>query len=161
MLEEQRLDPAVHDCAGFDCGVAALNDYLVKFATQHRRCGISQTYVLVDPSTRSVVLGYYALSAAQIDVAQLSDADRKRLPRYPIPCFRMGRLACRKDQQGKGLGRLLLGCVVERCIKAREEIASYALIVDAKDSMAKTFYEHYGFIPCVDQPGTLYLPLGK
>lgn len=161
MLEEQRLDPAVHDCAGFDCGVAALNHYLVNFATQHRRRGISQTYVLVDSSRQSVVLGYYALSAAQIDAAQLSDADRKRLPRYPIPCFRMDRLACRKDRQGKGLGRLLLACAVERCIKVREEVASYALIVDAKDDTAKTFYEHYGFIPCVDQPRTLYLPLGK
>lgn len=161
MLEEQRLDPAVHDCAGFDCGVAVLNDYLAKFATQHRRRGISQTYVLVDPDAPSVVLGYYTLSAAQIDVAQLSNSDRKRLPRYPIPCFRMGRLACRKDQQGRGLGRLLIGCAVERCVKAREEVASYALIVDAKDDGVKAFYEHYGFIACVDQPRTLYLPLGK
>lgn len=37
----------------------------------------------------------------------------------------------------------------------------YALIVDAKDDAAKAFYEHYGFVPCVDQPRTLYLPLGK
>lgn len=161
MLEERRLDPAIHDCAGFECGVPALNDYLAKFATQHRRRGISQTYVLVDPAAPSVVLGYYTLSAAQIDVTQLSDADGKRLPRHPIPCFRMGRLACRKDQQGHGLGRLLIGCAVERCLKAREEVASYALIVDAKDDTAKAFYEHYGFMPCVDQPHTLYLPLGK
>lgn len=161
MLEEQRLDHTVHDCAGFDCGVAVLNDYLAKFATQHWRRGISQTYVVVDPATPSMVLGYDTLSAAQLDVAQLSDTDRKRLPRYPIPCFRMGRLACRKEQQGKGLGRLLIGCAVDRCVKAREDVASYALIVDAKDDAAKAFYEHYGFIACVDHPWTLYLPLGK
>jgi GNAT superfamily N-acetyltransferase len=161
VLEEQRLDPAVHDCAGFDCGAEVLNDYLCKFATQHHRRGISQTYVLADPSSPSVVLGYYTLSAAQIDVAAISDADRKRLPRFPIPCFRMGRLACRRDQQGKGLGRLLIGCAVERCLNAREEVASYALIVDAKDDNAKAFYEHYGFVPCVDRPRTLYLPLGR
>ena len=46
-------------------------------------------------------------------------------------------------------------------MKTREEIASYALIVDAKDDAAKAFYEHYGFAACVDRPRTLYLPLGK
>ena len=161
MLEEQRLDSKVHDCAGFDCGVPVLNDYLARFATQHRRRGISQTYVLVDPATPALVLGYYTLSAAQIDVAFLSEADRKRLPRFPLPCFRMGRLACSTDQQGKGIGRLLIGCAVDRCLKARAEVAAYALIVDAKDDKAKAFYEHYGFVPCVDQTRTLYLPLGK
>jgi hypothetical protein len=35
---------------------------------------------------------------------RLSEAERKRLPPYPAPCFRMGRLACRSDQQGRGLG---------------------------------------------------------
>jgi GNAT superfamily N-acetyltransferase len=161
VLEERWLDVTVHDCANFHCGVQALNEYLVRFATQHRRRGVSQTYVLVDPAEPSAVLGYSTLSAAQLDAAQISEVDRKRLPRFPIPCFRMGRLACRSDQQGKGIGRLLIGCAVERCLKAREEVASYALIVDAKDDRAKEFYQHYGFIPCLDQPRTLYLPLGK
>lgn len=161
MLEEHRLDPDVHDCAGFDCGVTVLNDYLNRLATQHRRRGVSQTYVLVDPAEPSTVLGYYTLSAAQLDAADLSEADRKRLPRYPIPCFRMGRLACRADLRGQGLGRLLIGCAVERCIKAREEVASFALVVDAKDAKAKAFYEHYGFTACTDRPLTLYLPLGR
>jgi GNAT superfamily N-acetyltransferase len=161
VLEEQRLDSAIHDCAGFDCGIGFLNDYLSRFATQHRRRGISQTYVLVDAVAPALVLGYYTLSAAQIDVEQISVADRKRLPRYPIPCFRMGRLACRSDQQGKGYGRLLIGCAVERCLKAREEIGSFALIVDAKNERAKAFYEHYGFVSCTDQWRTLYLPFGR
>jgi predicted GNAT family N-acyltransferase len=103
----------------------------------------------------ALVLGYCTLSAAQIEVEQIADVDRKRLPRYPIPCFRMGRLACRSDSQGKGFGRLLIGCAVERCLEAREEIACFALIVDAKDHRAQTFYEHYGFVSCTDGPRTL------
>jgi hypothetical protein len=51
--------------------------------------------VLVDSADVATVLGYYKLSAAE--VAQLADADCKRLPRYPVPCFRMGRLARRVD----------------------------------------------------------------
>jgi predicted GNAT family N-acyltransferase len=161
VLEEQRFNTALHDCATFDCGVLSLDEYLAKFASQRRRRGISQTYVLVDSESLRAVLGYYSLSAAQIDAGQISETDQKRLPRYPIPCFRIGRLACQKNQQGKGIGRLLIGSAVARCLKAREEVASDALIVDAKDERVKAFYEHYGFTSCADPPNTLCLPLGK
>jgi len=160
VLEEQSLDPERHDRAGFRCGVAELDDYLRRFATQHRRKGVSTVYVLVDTGTPSLILGYYTLSAAQVDVAELKYADRKKLPRYPVPCFRMGRLACRADRQGQGLGKLLIGCAVERCLQAHKQVAAFALIVDAKNSATKAFYQHYGFTPCVDEPMTLYLPLG-
>ena len=161
MLEEHRLDSKVHDCAAFDCGTPVLNEYLARFATQHRRRGIAQIYVLVDSSTPSVVFGYYTLSAAEVDTAQIPDADRKRLPRFPVPCFRMGRFAIHRNHKGGGLGRLLLGLAVDRCLHAKEEVAAYALIVDTKDERAKSFYEHFGFTSCADQPLTLYLPLGK
>lgn len=161
MLEEQVLDPTVHDREGFDCGVPALNEYLQRYAEQHRRKGISAAYVLVDSAAVSTVLGYYTLSAAEVDVAQLAEADRRRLPRYPVPCFRMGRLGCRIDQRGRGLGKLLVGCAVDRCLKAREQVAAYALIVDAKDETARRFYEHFGFRRLMDRDLTLYLPLGR
>lgn len=160
MLEDQPLDPARHDRAGFSCGVAELDDYLRRFAVQHRRKGVGNVYVLVDSVAPGLVLGYYTLGAAQVDAAGLTDADRKRLPRYPVACFRMGRLACRADRRGQGLGKLLIGCAVERCLHARKQVGAYALIVDAKNPAAKAFYQHYGFTPCTDAPMTLYLPLG-
>jgi GNAT superfamily N-acetyltransferase len=160
VLEEQRLDPALHNRRGFDCGEPALNGYLQRLAEQHRRKGVSAAYVLVESSAPSVILGYYTLSAAEVDAQALADADRKRLPRYPIPCFRMGRLACRADRRGQGLGKLLVGCAVDRCLKAREQVAAYALIVDAKDEVAKAFYLHFGFTALRDRALTLYLPLG-
>lgn len=160
MLEEQPLDPDLHDRAGFSCGISGLDDYLRRFAVQHGRKGVSTVHVLVDTGKPSLILGFYTLSAAQVDITELSDADRKKLPRYPIPCFRLGRLACRMDHRGQGLGTLLIGCAVERCLQARKQVAAFALIVDAKSPEAKTFYEHYGFRPCVDASMTLYLPLG-
>lgn len=160
MLEEQALDSALHDRAGFSCGVPELDVYLHRFAVQHSRKGVSTVHVLVNTARPGLILGYYTLSAAQVDVLQLSDADRKKLPRYPVPCFRMGRLACRADQRGQGLGKLLMGCAVDRCLQARRQVAAFALLVDAKNQQAKTFYQHYGFIPCTDSPMTLYLPLG-
>lgn len=161
MLEEHALDPAIHDRQGFECGVPALDEYLQRFADQHRRRGITSAYVLTDSIQPAHILGYYTLSAAEIDVLRLPEAERKKLPRYPLPCFRMGRLACRSDQRGRGFGKLLLGCAVDRCLKARQHVAAYALLVDAKDAAAKAFYEHFGFAAFRDSPLTLYLPFGR
>lgn len=161
MLEELPLDPSIHDRQGFDCGVAPLNDYLQRLAAQHRKKGISAAYVLVDSAAPSQILGYCTLSAAEVGIERLTDEDRRRLPRHPIPCIRMGRLACRADRQGQGIGKILLGCAVDRCLQAREQIAVYALIVDAKDDGARRFYEHFGFRALRDTARTLYLPLGR
>jgi GNAT superfamily N-acetyltransferase len=159
VLEEHRLDPSIHDRAGFDCGVPELDEYLRRYAEQHRRRGISAVYVLTDSEAPDVILGYYTLSAAEVDASQLAEDDRRKLPRYPVPCFRMGRLACRADQRGRGLGRLLIGCAVDRCLEARAQVAAYALIVDAKDDEARAFYAHYGFTPFGSRPLAMYLPL--
>ncbi len=159
MLEEHPLDPARHDRAEFDCGVHELDEYLRRYAQQHRRRGISNVYVLTHSKAPRVILGYYTLSAAEVDASLLGEADRRKLPRYPVPCFRMGRLACRADQRGRGLGKLLIGCAVDRCLKARAQVAAYALIVDAKNDEARAFYAHYGFTPFGSRPLAMYLPL--
>jgi predicted GNAT family N-acyltransferase len=161
VLDDLPLDPAIHDRQGFECGVPALDEYLHRFAEQHRRRGISSVYVLIESAQPERILGYYTLSAAEVDGQRLAEAERKKLPRYPVPCFRMGRLACRTDQAGRGLGKLLLGCAVDRCLKARQQVAAYALLVDAKHDVAKAFYVHFGFKALQDASLTLYLPLGR
>src|SRR5690606_34285010 len=130
-----------------------------RYAQQHRRRGISNVYVLVQGAAPDIILGYYTLSAAEVDASMLGQAERRKLPRYPVPCFRMGRLACRADHRGRGLGKLLIGCAVDRCLKARVQVAAYALIVDAKDDAARAFYAHYGFTSFTSQPLAMYLPL--
>jgi GNAT superfamily N-acetyltransferase len=159
VLEEQVLEVRRHDCAAFHCGVPALDDYLHKYAAQHNAKGISTVFALVDDAAPSKILGFYTLSAALVGVQQLSDTERKMLPLYPVPCFRMGRLARTIESRGTGLGEVLIGCAVDRCLHARSLVGAYALLVDAKDEEAKSFYERYGFIPCVDAPISLYLPL--
>lgn len=161
MLEEHTLDAKTHDRAGFDCGELLLNDFLRRYAVQQAGKGVASTFVVVDDSQPSKILGFYSLSAAQIDVQQLSDAERARLPRYPVPCFRMGRLARSLDARGTRMGEVLMGLAVDRCLKAKAHVGAYALLVDAKHAKAKAFYELYGFIACTDAPLTLYLPLGR
>jgi GNAT superfamily N-acetyltransferase len=160
VLEEQLLDPRRHDRQAFTSGVHELDEYLLHFAVQQSKKGVTVVRVMVDSDAPKIILGYYSLSAAQIDAVQLDERTQQKLPRYPVPCFRLGRLAAHSDHRGRGLGRLLIGCAVERCLEARKHVAAYALLVDAKGGPAKAFYEHYGFTPCRDNPTTLYLSLG-
>ena len=138
-----------------------LDEFLQRYAAQQRDKGLSSIFVLIDTDAPSKILGFYTLSAAHIDAVQLGDAARKALPRYPIPCIRMGRLACSVDVQGQGIGAMLMGLAVERCLKVKAQVGAYALLVDAKHAAAKAFYQHYGFTACADAPMTLYLPLGQ
>ena len=160
MLEEQVLDTKRHNRAGFQSGEPALDVFLHRYAAQQSAKGFASIFVLVDDQQPGRILGFYTLSAAQVDVNQLSALERKKLPRYPIPCFRMGRLARNIECRGTGIGEILLGLAVDRCRKARTQVAAYALLVDAKNEWAKSFYQKYGFLSCSDSPMTLYLPLG-
>ena len=112
MLEEQVFNAKLHSRASFQCGEPALDVFLQKYAAQQNTKGISTVFVLVDSAQPGKIVGFYTLSATQIDVQHLSEAERKKLPRYPIPCFRMGRLARHFDHHGDGLGEILIGCAV-------------------------------------------------
>jgi hypothetical protein len=48
-------------------------------------------------------------------------------------------LTCRSDDRRRGLGKLLTGCAVDRGLKAKQQGAAYALLVDTKDDGAKAF----------------------
>jgi len=160
VLEELLLDPKRHDRSAFACGESALDAFLQRHAHQNMRKGISQTWVLVSPDKPSTIAGYYCLAPAEVVLANLQPADARPLPPYPIPCFRMGRLARDLRWRGEGMGALLIGLAVERCLRARQSVGGYALIVDAKGEKAKNFYLRYGFRPYLDTPNSLYLPFG-
>jgi len=160
VLEEQLLDANRHNRRAFRSGVVELDEFLHSYATQQIKKGVTAVRVLVEASAPANILGYYSLSAAQIEVEALTESLRKKLPRYPLPCFRMGRLAVGTSMQGRGLGAILIGLAVSRCLEARQHVASFALLVDAKDERAKLFYEHHGFTACIGQPLSLFLALG-
>jgi len=49
---------------------------------------------------------------------------------------------------------------LHRALVASREVASLAVIVDAKDDSAVAFYRRYEFIPFADQANRLFLPMG-
>lgn len=161
MLLVELLQPKRHVREGFACGEPSLDTYLHQQAAQHHRDGISTTHVLVDDAHRARILGYYSLSAAQLLLTDLQEADRHRLPNYPVPAIRMGRLAVSSSEQGKGHGDLLLAHAVARCLGLRGQLGVRVLLVDALNENAARFYRSYGFRVSAASSKTLYLPLGK
>lgn len=155
------LAPKRHDRARFACGESKLDVYLQKQAAQHHRDGIATTHVLVDDADPTSILGYYTLSAAQLLLTDLHEADRRRLPGYPVPAVRMGRLAVASNEQGKGYGEVLLANAVQRCLGLRAQLGIRVLLVDALHDKAAGFYLVYGFQPVANQAQTLYLVLGR
>jgi len=147
---------AAHDRSLFRSGAEQLDHYLRTQVAQDIRRRIAACFVALGEKDR--IIGYYTLASASVPLTALPPERRKKLPRYPaVPTVRMGRLAVDQAFQGTGLGGILLADAIDRTV--RSEIASYALIVDAKSDDAAAFYRHHGFISLPDTPLMLFLPL--
>lgn len=154
-----QISPYSSDMArdGFDCGEPALNHYLHQLAGQHSRKNVSRTFVALDNGS---IAGFYSLSMAESQLADLPAAIRKKLPpQYPVPVARLSRLAVDRTFQGKRVGELLLMNALVRCARIADEIGTVGIIVDAKHEQAQRFYQKYGFTPYTAKPLTLIIPM--
>jgi predicted GNAT family N-acyltransferase len=148
-----------HDRTAFHCGAEALDRYLKQQARQDADKRVAAPFVAVSsPDTQ--VLGYYTLSASVLTLADLPDDLVRKLPRYPqLPVTLLGRLAVDRSVKGQGLGEHLLLDAVHRSLAHADQIAAMAVVVDAKDKSAASFYRHYGFLPLQAQPSRLFTPM--
>jgi GNAT superfamily N-acetyltransferase len=118
-----------HDRRAFTCGVAALDEYLRRFARQHAAANISRTYVAVAGTD---IRGYYTLAMAGIRRDNLPPRHADRFPNFPLPVARLARLAVARQYQRQGLGELLLADALQRCLHLSDEIGMAGVIVDAR-----------------------------
>jgi GNAT superfamily N-acetyltransferase len=146
-----------HQKAPFDCGYPELNDYLRHYALKNDRLSIGKTFVAVD--VKKGLVGYVTLASAQVEAPKLPETLRSRLPRYPVPAFRIAKLAVDTRYQGVGVGSWLLRRALEKALSVSTEVGVYVVIVDAIDEKAKGFYLKYGFVAFAKYPLTLFLPL--
>jgi GNAT superfamily N-acetyltransferase len=147
---------AQHDRSSFASGVEPLDRYFRTQAGQDARKNLAAAFVLV--LADNTVAGYYTLSSTAVKLHELPAQTIKRLPRHPlVPATLLGRLAVDRRRHGRGYGRFLLADAMFRAV--RSDIASFALIVDAKDEGARAFYEREGFPTLPDQPLKLFRPI--
>jgi GNAT superfamily N-acetyltransferase len=137
--------------------VEPLDRYFRTQAAQEARKNIAAPFVVI--LADGSIGGYYTLSATAVRLAELPADVARRLPRYPVvPATLLGRLAVDRKHQGKSYGRFLLADALSRA--TRSEIASFAVVVDARDHHAAgRFYEREGFLPFPDQPMKLFRPM--
>jgi predicted GNAT family N-acyltransferase len=148
-----------HARMGFQCGVEALDRYLKKQAKQDIKRRISRVFVATKPDNPKAVIGYYTLSTLSIELNQLPDNLARKLPKHPVPAALIGRLAISSAAQGQGVGKLLLADAIKRTLAVSDQIAIYAMVVDAISDNAKEFYEQFGFTRLSDDSPRLFLPL--
>ena len=149
-----------HDRRGFDCGSPELNEYLDRYARQNHESGGAKTFVAVSPVEPARVLGYYSISPGAIEFDRVPAKLTKKLARYDVPVFRLGRLAVSLSMHGRGLGGDLLLASGVRALAVAAQIGGVALAIDAKDAKAARWYERFGAIRLLDDPLKLILPLG-
>ncbi len=148
-----------HDRKSFDCGSPDLNDYFNRHARQNHATGGAKTFVAVSPGEPARVLGFYSISPGAIEFARVPASLKKKLGRYELPVFRLGRLAVDLSAQGQGLGADLLLAAGERALAVAAEVGGVALAIDAKDEKAARWYKRFGALSLLDDALKLILPL--
>lgn len=159
VLVIELLDRTKHQRDTFNCGINSLDRYIHKQASQDLKRKIATVFVLTDsPDTK--VIAYYTLSAYTVEITELDHALTKNLPRYPLlPATLLSRLAVDINYRGQHFGELMLIDALKKSLTATTTVASVALITEAIDETAASFYRKYGFQEFKSNREKLYLPM--
>lgn len=153
--------------SSFRSGDPDLDRFLQKYAGQNQfRHHIGTTYVAVEGNR---VVGYATVAPGHMEIEDLPIAQRKKLPRYPLPILRLARLAVEESFRGRGLGRQLLRFVLNLGLQMAGDFGCIGVVVDAKPG-AVSFYRQFGFAPLEVREGysrarpkatAMFLPLSE
>ena len=160
MLRTVVFDKDKHDRGNFDCGVQALNQFIIKQANQSARRSLTKTFVLTDSKNPSLIIGYYTLAYTTVLVPK-EFLQLKNYP-HPAPALKLTRMAIDKHYQGRRLGEeMLLEVIFKTAQTANSDnpAAIIGLFVDPKHQ-AVEFYKKYALIEAqIDQDVLLFLPI--
>jgi predicted N-acetyltransferase YhbS len=153
------------DRSQFKSGDVALDEFFAKYAGQNQfRHHIGATYIATDGDR---ILGFATVAAAHIELSSLPMGKRRKLPTYPLPILRLGRLAVGVAAQGTGVGLALMRHVFELALQMSDLYGCVGVVVDSKPT-AVEFYSRLGFfsieveqglLEARPQPMPMFLPL--
>lgn len=146
-----------HERKEFSCGEEVLDIYIRQYAKQDQKRRVSAVFVFTEE--KKFVKGYYTLSSTHLPSEILPEKILKKLPNHPFqPATLLGRLAVSESNQKQGIGEMLLIDALYRSYTLSEQIGSIAVVVDALNKKAASFYEKYGFIK-LSGGKRLFLPM--
>lgn len=164
---EIRLLHKADDRSAFRSGDPDLDAFFQKYAGQNQfRHHVGATYIAIDEDR---ICGYVTVAPADIEGDELPSALRRRLPVYPLPVLRIGRLATDVAARGQGVGKALLRYAFTLARDMRDKYGCVGMLVDAKPG-AVDFYAKYGFLAldvvqglsdARPQPTVMFLPLAE
>lgn len=140
----------------FDCGQAALNQFLLRYALVNQKANSAQTYVCC---LRGEVVGFYSLAVGSVEPEDAPARVTKGLAKHPVPVMILARLAVDRQHQGQGLGQALLKDALLRTAQAAEIAGIRCLLVHAKDESARQWYASWEFEVSPTDPYHLFLML--
>ncbi len=150
-----------HDLTSFDCGNAALNDYLDIYAKRDVRINLRRTYLLLDYSqSPAFVAGYFTLC---VDTAEFWHQTVFGTIRQPL--ILLDYLARHVNYKRMGIGDALLIQAFRVTVDVAARVGVSGMHIREATKAGKRLYmrDVYGFTmhPCsaIDRDKGLYLPL--
>ena len=132
-----------HDISQFSSGVPTLDAWLRGKARLNEARGGARTYVACDGDR---VAGFYSLAASSVERGRISSRIGRNMP-DPVPVILLGQLAVDEAYRGRRLGSDLMIDAAGRSLAAAGTVGARAVIVQAIDEGARTFYGRFGFRP--------------
>ncbi len=161
----ERFDPARHDRAHFDCGIVRLNNYLKLSARKQQKDDMVRVYVVLEEGS-SRILGYHAINLGMMNVDELKRRPRGTPEHGQIPVLFLGQVAVDRNEQGKGLGGILMHHVFEKACVIAAAAGCHAIILDvisdggeADFARRRAWYEGFGFQIFPSNPARMFLAM--
>jgi hypothetical protein len=148
-----------HNRKAFDCGDAAMNDFLQRYARQAHEQNASKTFCAIADAAPNRILGFYTVTPSAVAYDGVPNSMAKGLAQHEVSGFKLARLASDITVAGQGLGGQLLVAAALRCLRIAGEGGGILLIIDAKSERAAHWYKRYGAEALLDRPLTLVMPL--
>lgn len=148
---------AHHDLSEFDCGEAAINNWLRKRALKNQESGATRTFVVCEKESNRVV-AFVGLTVGGLSRADVTGKLKRNMP-DSVPVAIIGRLGVDLNHSDRGIGQDMVLEGLRRALAASVHAGLAAVLVIAKNPQAAAWYEGIGFTPLADDPLRLVIRL--
>ena len=163
----EELNKKLHDRKAFDCGLADVNEFLKKRASQQAQQSINRTWVALDDEIvdrhPAPIVGYYTLTSCTVAHTDIQG----NYPHYPLPAFKLAWFGVHTAYQGTPMRvgeELLVEALVQTWELFTHTKLGVAVVVDPLTQKSENFFRKYDFVGIGRQfhgQETLYLPIEK
>lgn len=161
----EAFDPAIHDRAGFSCGVEQVDNFFKRTANKLASADNLRVFVLTDDAHN--VIGFYAINAHAVDYENLPARYARTRPGHgSIPAAYISMMGVDARYTGNGYGAYLVVDALKRIAAVAENLGVAVVMLDVLDdgdadrvSQRTALYARYGFTALPSNPLRLFLPI--